>query len=182
MSPLSPCFIIIVIITALTLCCRLWCRQNTRYGWWRFGLGDQRAIWTHYRERERASCGTPSYRLASSLGCWLIYNCCLISQKERAAQAASVQPSSYLHYCPLSFQLSLTITLFLSFSLIFVSLNISLSLSSFVLLHYPSLCIRLSIACFNSLTSRAIIPLLLFLLQRKKKGESQRGLEREPFI
>ncbi len=121
MNPLSPCFIIIVIITAVTLRCWLWCRQNMRYGWWPFGLGGRHAICTHYREREKEPQYT-QYRLASSLGSWLIYNCCLISQKERAEPAASGQPSSYLHYCPLSLLLSLSVTLISPFSVSSLSL------------------------------------------------------------
>lgn len=68
------------------------------------------------------------YCLASSLCSWLIYNRCLISQKERAEPAASGQPSSYLHYCPLSLQLSLTVTLISSLSVSSLSLSPATSL------------------------------------------------------
>lgn len=117
-------------------------------------------------ERERKLQYTQCH-LASSLGSWLIYGCCLISQKERAEPAASGQPNSYLNYCPLSLLLSVGVILISSVS--------SLSngfLSLFFPLHCLSLCICLSVSCFSSLTSGAIIPPLLFLLQRKKKEKA----------
>lgn len=132
-------------------------------------------------ERERELQYT-QHRPASSLGFWLIYNCCLISQKERAEPAASGQPSSYLHYCRLSLQLSLRVTLISSVSLSSLSHFPALSPSFSFLLHCLSLCIRLSISCFNSLTSRAIIPPLLFLLQRKKKEKASGGRQGAIYI
>lgn len=167
MSPLSPCFIIVVIITDCDVD-RIWDTDDGRLGW----AVDMLFVLITEGEKE-LQC--TQYL---SLGCWLIYNCCLISQKERAEPAASGQPSSYLHYCPLSLPLSLSVTLISS--LIFVSFTNSF----FPLLHCLSFCICLSISCFNSLTSRAIIPLLLFLLQRKKEKKKKKpeGVDREPFI
>lgn len=118
--------------------------------------------------RERGLQETP-YHLASSLGRRLIYNCCLISQKEGAAPAASAPPSS-----PLILQLPPTFTLFSSF---FYHRSLL-----FVLLYHPPLSICLSVACFNSLTSRAIIPALLFSLQRKKKEKARGGRQGAVYI
>lgn len=129
MSPLSRCFIII--ITAVTLPRWLGCRQNMRKGWRAVD-----ALFVLITEREKT--------LRVSLCSGLIYDCCLISQKERAERAASGQPSSYLHFCPLGLQLSLSVTLISSASV--SSLSPPPARSSY----FPSCSVCLSVSSSQS--------------------------------
>lgn len=140
MSPLSPCFIITVIITAEGL-------MQTKYKIRVFGLDGRHAICTHYRKRERDAVHLVLFcqlALSLSLGSWLIYNCRLISHRERAEAAASGQPGSYLHYCRLSLlPLSQRHAHFLLLCLIFVSFSCSLLISIFLFLSLLFVCLSL---------------------------------------
>lgn len=79
-------------------------------------------------------------------------------------------PNRYLHYCPLSSQL---VSASHSFPLPVSSLSLSPALTLLLLLHCLSRCICLSISCFNSLTSRAVILPLLFCCRERRR--SRRG-------
>lgn len=133
MSPLSPCFITIVIITAMTLHCDvdpMWDMENENL-YWAVNL-----LFVLIKESDRATVHpVPSCQLSWLLICsytvWLVW-------RKKAEPSASGLPGSYLHYCPLSLLLSLNITLISSSSLIFVSSTRVLSFF-FTILHYLSL-------------------------------------------
>ena len=100
-------------------------------------------------DREKGPQFTQNH-LACSLGSCLIWNYCLISQREEAKPAASGQPSSYLHYCPFSLRLSLDVTFISSYSVTSLSLP---ALSHFFSLSC-SVCLFVSIFQSPVLTAR----------------------------
>ena len=164
----EPCFIITVIIT--TLRSQLWCRQNIRYGWCVFGSSSRHVICTHY-SGEAPSPVSLSSSSKSTAAVWLI-------RKREPSQP------------PASSRAVIFITVPSAYCFLLASHSFPLSSSSplpalhpfFLILLPPAtvcLCICFSISCFNSLTSRAIISLLLFLLRRKKKWKEAWGGRQE---
>lgn len=163
MSPPSPRFIIGVMITAVTLC---------RLPWWRQNMRLSNVLFVLIKGRGRGSRGTlgailPAHRASgwSTTAVWLVRR-----REQRAAEQLSLLLSPRLR------AFSPRVAPFLpSFCLIIVPFTVSLppvpSVSLYLSLN------RLFFFSFNSLTSRAIILLLLFLLQiqGEKKGKSQRG-------